>query len=170
MRSPSSQTTTTIVASTVAIYTALLLLNKRRVAKKKQRAQLVEIQSPTDANKIGQVAYVRIRTSNLDKSVKFYTDLGLVCEEDTPKDLSNDEEHVKYALLKSPKQLPGQPLLLLEYDLTRKVRKASASGVGYARICLLVKDVHSTEKQMQSLGWRIHTNFKSGHRSPRITG
>jgi len=153
MRPSSSHTTTTIAASTVAISTALLLLNKRRVAKKKQRAQLVDIKSPSDANKIGQVAYIRIRTSNLDKSVKFYTDLGLVCEEDTPTDLSNDEEHVKYVLLKSPKQLPGQPLLLLEYDLTRKVRKASASDVGYARICLLVKDVHTTEKHMESLGY-----------------
>jgi len=145
MRSSSSQTTT-IVASTVVISTALLLLNKRRVAKKKQRAQLVDIQSASDANKIDQVAYIRIRTSNLDKSVKFYTDLGLVHASD---DTTSNE---KYALLKSPKQLPGQPLLLLEYDPTREVRTATASDVGYARICLLVKDVHATEKQMKSLG------------------
>jgi len=148
MRSSSSHTNTTIVASTVAISTALFLLNKRRVAKKKQRAKLVDIQSPSDANKIDQVAYVRIRTSNLEKAVKFYTDLGLVRASDNI-DTSNE----KYVLLKSPIQLPGQPLLLLEFDPTREVRIANASDVGYARICLLVKDVYTTEKQMKLLGY-----------------
>jgi len=147
MRSSSSQTTT-IVASTVAtITTTLFLLHKRRIAKKKQRAKLVDIQSPSDANKIDQVAYIRIRTSNLKEAVKFYTDLGLVHASD---DTTSNE---KYVLLKSPKQLPGQPLLLLEYDPAREVRTTTASDVGYARICLLVKDVHSTEKQMKSLGY-----------------
>lgn len=145
----SSRQTTTIVASTVVAIGSLLLLHQRQVANKK-KPELVDIQSPTDATNIDSVAYIRIRTSDIVKSVKFYTDLGLVHEGTSEEESVGDE---RYVVLKCPMQLHGQPYLLIEYDPTREVRTATASDVGYARICFLVKDVHFTDKLMKNLGY-----------------
>ena len=143
------QQRSTLFVSAAAAATCLFVLTvvkKSRAGKKKSRSE--------NADRLkNRVAYLRIQTPDLIKSLQFYQALGfeLVVDEESQQEATTQSKAAsKFVVLKCPGRKLHQPYILLQHDPNFTAKPRHAAHVGYGRFCFAVADVHAEVERLKT--------------------
>jgi len=135
--------------------------DKNREKLEKETQGKITIQEKIISESSPTVSHVLIRVTDIEKSKKFYTDLGFVYEEEgASSSSSSSTSPSKCTILKSPSP-NSQPYLVLQEKQQRGNSTNSSrhcADVGYARVCFLVSNVSKEIERMTKLGYDVLTD------------